>query len=217
MTKIVVIMMVYQSADVVLDALKSFDGYPDEIICFDGRWKGYIGPDHSDDGTKEIVEEFAKTSKSKISYFQLPILHQWQARTQALKHLENGDWAIVIDSDEKLLEWTLEVNDFLRASNAKAYRICFSAFKVWGAFSTPRIFRKTETTHYSTDHRRIFDKDGEVNFQYIPIIHIVTDHQTNAKLKKMRNASEMYKRWLHKYETTHWNPEDGPDPNQIEL
>ena len=200
MTKIVAIVMAYQCADVILSCLQSVDGLVDEILCFDGRWEGYTGADHSTDGTDKVIIEFAKTSKSKVSYFQLPLLHQWESRTEALKHLNNGDWAIMLDSDEHIIEWGNDIHDRLASSNAKAYRVCWTLFKTYGAMPTPRCIRKTETLHYSTDHRRVFDKDGEIDLRHMPIIHIVIEHQKGFEKKKMRKQAELYKNWLLDYE-----------------
>jgi glycosyltransferase involved in cell wall biosynthesis len=202
----------YQSADVILKALQSIDGKVDEIYCFDGRWEGYTGPDNSDDGTENLIAEFAKTSKSKVSFFKLPVLYQWQARTEALKHLENGDWAIMLDSDEMIVDWGEDVRQILSSpdTNAKVFRVCWTVYKSYRAIPTPRCVRKTETVHYSTDHRRLFDNEGEIDFLHAPVIHIVVDHQESSEKKKMRQQADRYKESLIGYEHSHWNPEDHP-------
>lgn len=211
-------MPVYNSADVVLEALKSIDGKVDEIVCFDGRWEGYTGPDHSDDGTEKIVAEFAKTSKTKIYYLKLPVLHQWQARTTVLNMADNGDWTIILDSDEIIIEWGDDVRSTLENSTEKAYRVCWTIFKPCSAMPVAyRCVKKTEYLRCSTNHRRLFDEQGELDILHAPIIHIVIDHQPLADKKKMRGQANTYKDWLFEYERTHWNSKDGPDPNQIVL
>jgi hypothetical protein len=218
MPEIVCIIFVYQSADVVLEALKSIDGKVDRILCFDGRWEGYTGPDHSIDETQKIILGFSMYSKSPIFYIALSVMHQWQARTTALKYLQNGDWSIVLDADERIVEWGDDVHNILDHSNTKVFRICWSKFKPYASMPvTSRCIKKTEHLRFSTNHRRMFDEQGEIDIQHSPIIHIVIDHQLLADKKKLRTSSEEYKHWLHEYETTHWNPEDGPDPNQIKL
>lgn len=204
--------MTYQCSDTILDCLKSIDGKVDEIKCFDGRWLGYEGSDHSDDGTDKIIIEFMKISKSKVSYTQLFVLHQWQARTEALKHLEIGDWAIMLDSDEIIVDWGEDVRYILSSpdTNAKAFRVCWTLYKTYGALPTPRCVRRTETVHYSTDHRRLFDKDGEIDLPHAPVIHIVVDHQKTSEKKKMRKQADKYKESLLGYEQSHWNLEDKP-------
>lgn len=208
MTEIVCIMFVYQGADVVFEALKSIDGKVDRILCFDGKWHGYTGPDHSTDETQKIILEFSMSSKSQVYYIALPVLHQWQARTLALTYLQNNDWAVTIDADEMIIEWEDNVRNILMNSDIKAYRVCWVRYKPYAGVPTPRCVKKTETLHWSTDHRRLFDKNGELDLPHAPIIHIVIDHQSLAETKKMRNQATDYKKWLHEYETTHWNPED---------
>lgn len=206
--KIIAIMMVYNSADVILKALESIDGKVDEILCFDSRWIGYNGSDHSTDGTDAIIRQFSMYSHSSVFYISLLPMHQWQARTEALKYVQNGNWVFIYDSDECIIEWENEVRNILENSSERTYRICQIRFKPYTALPIPCLFRKTETLRYSTDHRRIFDKDGEIDIARAPLIHIVVDHQPIAEKKAMRQQSEEYKRWLLEYETTHWNPED---------
>ena len=217
MTKIICLMPVYNSADVVLEALKSIDGKVDEILCLDGRWIGTSGLDHSTDGTEEIVLSFSEHSKSRVYYTRSRPMHQWEARTESLKFCGDNDWAIFLDSDEIITKWDDDVRKTLETSNEKTYRLYWKFYKPHVALLRYGVIRKTETVHWSTDHRRIFDKDGEVDIVHAPIIDIVIDHQEIAGIKKMRKREEEYKRWLHEYETTHWNLEDGPDPNQIDL
>ena len=217
MVKLICIMPVYNCADVVLEALKSIDGKVDEVLCLDGRWTGTSGLDHSTDETEEIILNFSEHSKSRVCYTRLRPMHQWEARSESLKFCGNGDWAIFLDSDEIITMWGDDVRQTLEVSNEKAYRIYWSFHKLCAVHLRYGIIKKTETVHWSTDHRRVFDKDGEVDIVHAPIINIVINHQSIAGTKKMRNREEEYKRWLHEYETTHWNPEDGPDTNQIKL
>jgi glycosyltransferase involved in cell wall biosynthesis len=217
MPKLICIMPVYNCADVVLEALKSIDGKMDEILCLDGRWIGTSGLDHSTDETQKIILEFSIHSKSQVFYILLRPMHQWESRTAAFKYLNDGDWAIFLDSDEIITMWGDDVRQTLETSSEKAYRIYWSFHKLCAVHLRYGIIKKTETVHWSTDHRRVFDKDGEVDIVHAPVINIVIDHQPIAGTKKMRNREEEYKHWLHEYEITHWNSEDGPDPNRIEL
>jgi glycosyltransferase involved in cell wall biosynthesis len=204
MPKIVGIIPVYNSADVILDALKSIDGKVDEILCFDGRWEGYVGANHSTDETQKIILEFSMHSKSSVYYIALPVLHQHEARTAMLKYLENGDWAIQIDSDEKVIEWGDGVRDMLTNSDAKTFRVCWTMFKTCAAMPvTYRCVKKTEYLRVSTNHRQLFDDQGELDIRHAPIIHIVIDHQPNSEQKKMRKQADAYKNWLLEYENTH--------------
>jgi hypothetical protein len=206
--KLVAIIMTYQCSEVILPCLQSIDGKVDEIMCFDGRWHGIEGPDHSDDGTDKVIEEFAKISKSKVSYIQLSVMHQHESRTESLKYLNNGDWGLIIDSDEYIVEWGDDVRKTLENFNEKVYRMHWLMYKPYALHLRYACIRKTETVHWSTDHRRVFDKDGEIDIVHAPAIHIVINHQSTSQTKKMRRTEESYKSWLLKYEQTHWNPED---------
>lgn len=205
MTEIVCTMFVYQSADVVLEALKSIDGKVDRIICFDGRWHGYTGPDHSTDETQKIILEFSMSSKSQVYYITLPVLHQWQARTLALQYLQNDDWAVTIDADEVVIEWDYNVRATLENSTPdnKAYRVCWVLYKPYAGVPTPRCVRKTETLHWAKNHRQLLDKDGEIDLIHAPVIHIVINHQPLADKKKMRQQANIYKKWLREWENQH--------------
>lgn len=208
MTKIVAIVMAYQCADVILSCLQSVDGLVDEIMCFDGIWIGYEGPEHSNDGTDKIIIEFAKTSKSKVSYHQLPKMHQYEARTMALKHLKNEEWGVILDADEEIVEWGDDVRKILELSHERAYRVCEHLYKNYAATPTPRCFRITECLRVSTDHRRLFDDQGELDIRFAPIIHIVYEHQKLSDQKRMRKQADSYKEWLLKWENAYWNAED---------
>lgn len=217
MPRIICLIPVYNSADVILEALKSVDGKVDDILCIDGRWIGASGLDHSTDETEEIVLSFSEHSISNVFYTRFKPMHQWEARTQSLKFCGEGDWAFFLDSDEIVTIWGEDVRKTLETSIEKTYRLYWKFYKPHAAHPRYGLIRKRETTHWSTDHRRVFDKDGEVDMIHAPVIDIVIDHQEIADKKKMRPRENDYKQWLHEYETTHWNPEDGPDPNKIQL
>lgn len=192
--------MVYQCDDVILSCLQSIDGKVDSIFCFDGRWHGIEGPDYSTDKTQEIIIEFSKISKSKVSYIQLPVLHQWESRTAAFKYLDNGAWGIVIDSDEIVTEWGDDVRTTLENSTEKAYRMCWMKYDVNKAYLRYGVLRKTKSLHWSTDHRRLFDDDGEIDIPHAPIIHIVLSNHPLTNKKKQRPNMDNYYKWLNDYE-----------------
>jgi glycosyltransferase involved in cell wall biosynthesis len=207
--KIVAIITVYQSDDVILRCLESVVDCVDEVLCFDGRWEFYKGPDHSTDKTKEIITEFAKIH-SKVKYIELPVMHQWQARTEMFKYLELGDWGFVLDSDEEVKYWSEDIRQTLEATKEQVFRIHYGPTLKYPPIYTPNLMKKTENFRYSTDHRRVFDKDGEIDLVHPPPIDIVKDHQSNSEKKKMRSQSDEYKVSLFAYESSHWNPEDIP-------
>lgn len=198
-TKISAIVFVYQHADVVLNALNSLDGKVDEILCFDGRWHGYTGPDHSNDGTKELITEFAKTHE-KVKYIELPVAHQNEARTMALDYVQTGDWIFFLDADEILFEVDEYLHNILEESKVNQYRVCMEFYRNFSAMPTARLLKKREGLKFTTDHRRMFDKSGEIDFIHAPIIHMVIKHHL-SKEKKMRKQADAYKKWLLDWET----------------
>jgi len=198
-------MPVYNCADVILESLKSIDGKVDEIICVDGRWIGIEGADRSTDDTQKIILKFSAHSKSSVFYTLLPVMHQWEARTESLKFAENGSWIILLDSDELVIEWGDEVRSTLENSTEKTYRMCWLKYKPYAAHLRYGVLRKTETLHWGTDHRRLFDKDGEIDIPNAPIIHIVLTNHPLADKKKQRANMQQYYKWLHDYEENQVN------------
>lgn len=200
MNKLVCIMPVYNCADVILDTLKSIDGLVDEILCVDGRWIGMEGPDYSNDGTRDIILKFGITAKSQVFYITLPVSHQWKARTLSLSYLDEGDWAIMIDSDEMVVEWGDDVRATLENSTEKAYRMCWMKYRPNSAYLRYGVLRKTESLRWSTDHRRLYDKDGEIDIPNASIIHIVLANHPLSDKKTQRSNMDKYYKWLNDYE-----------------
>ena len=59
--KIVAVMCVYNSADVIKPCLESIDGVVDRIIILDNKWIGYEDSNktaNSNDGTLDIIREY---------------------------------------------------------------------------------------------------------------------------------------------------------------
>jgi glycosyltransferase involved in cell wall biosynthesis len=146
--KIIAVIMVYNCGEVLLDTLKSVDGFVDEIHCFDGRY-AYHAPVkslYSTDDTRTIIENFALTSKSKTTYNQLPVsMFESDARTYSIEDIEVGDWVFVIDSDERVIKWC---DESLRENKELAYLI----FMDEHTYPVCRLFRKTfGMKYYSGD------------------------------------------------------------------
>jgi glycosyltransferase involved in cell wall biosynthesis len=205
MAKLICVMPVYNCADTILTALQSIDGLVDEIRCYDGKWIGKDGPLYSPDNTQQIIEEFAKVSKSKVSYwrFERP-MYEWFFHNEILKGIENGDWLFKLDADEIILEWE-NVRETLEKSTEKAYRVCWHLFKPYAAVPNAKFFRKTETLYYNLNHREIFDKDGWIDVPRSPIIHILYDHQPEADTKKDRTNMKEYEHRNAQYEQSQRN------------
>jgi glycosyltransferase involved in cell wall biosynthesis len=205
--RIVAVLLVYNSAETIIDCLKSIDGKVDEILCFDGKWEGFsYTSDRSDDGTRDIILAFAVDSKSLVRYIGMPVLHQHEARTRSINQLINGDWIFSIDTDESIILFPENLREILENTkeDVKGYRICVRKPIAVSAYPTFRLVRKTEGLRFSTDHRRVFNNEGELDLAHFPVLtSVVIDHLPKAKDKRMRQYMEEYKKWLHNYEQTH--------------
>lgn len=187
--------MVFNCDEVILDALKDLDGKVDEIHCYDGRWAymHYTNEPHSTDKTKTIIEEFAKTSKSKIKYEKLPS-SMWEsdARTMSLKDVEIGDWVMVLDSDERLIEWNENIRIELEKSNKPCYTVNWE-YKT--SFKVCRFFKKVEGMKYVLTDRVYAPPHGVYN-EYLrnnPVYIGITICHNRTK-RKIPRASEFTQR-----------------------
>jgi glycosyltransferase involved in cell wall biosynthesis len=144
--KIIAVMPVYNCDDVVLRALESIDDKVDEIRCYDGRWIGHNGADHSIDNTEQVILKFAEHSQSKVFYKKLEPAYEWAFHNEILKDIVDNDWIFKLDSDEIILEW-LNVRETLDNSTEKAYRVCWGMFKTYAAVPNAKFYRKTPTLY----------------------------------------------------------------------
>jgi glycosyltransferase involved in cell wall biosynthesis len=201
MTKLICVMPIYNCSDVVLKALASIDGKVDEIKCFDGRWVGHDGPDYSPDNTIDLIKEWGKTSKTRVSIYRIePKFHEWEFHNEILKYIDNGDWILKLDSDEIILEWDENTGRILQFSDEKAYRVFWHFFKPYTALPNAKLFRKTETLYYDRNHREIYDGSGWIDVPRAPMIRIVFDHQPEADTKKDRANMREYEKRNAEYE-----------------
>jgi hypothetical protein len=142
--RIIAIMMVYQCGDVVLGALQSVDGLVDEIRCFDSKWERMESkmPPHSIDDTRVIIENFALTSKSKVSYTELSSPTKRDiARETAVATVDNGDWIFVLDSDERVTH-CCDVCSVLNQTNQTSFNVFING-KQDTCNHPCRLFKKT--------------------------------------------------------------------------
>lgn len=111
-----VVMITRNAAGVVADALKSVEGLWDELIVSD---------QNSTDGTQEILEQY----KASIVTSQSENLGK---RKQDLIKKANGDWILVLDSDERVSpELKQEIQTVLRQKSRDAvvgYRIPYQNY-----------------------------------------------------------------------------------------
>jgi hypothetical protein len=124
---------------------------------------------------------------------------------KSLNFCDEGDWAIFIDSDEIITEWGEEVRATLENSTEKHYQMCWLFYKPFAAHLRYGVVRKTETLRWGTNHRQLFDKDGEIDIRTSPIIHIVLANHPLADKKQQRPNMDRYYKWLNEYEGTQSN------------
>jgi hypothetical protein len=147
--KFIAIMMVFNCGDVIGRALADLDGRVDEIHCFDGRWKNYTYTitNHSVDNTKEMIEKFALTSKSKVFYHLSPEnIEEWEARTYSLSCAQSGDWIFVFDADEMIKEFPNNLRATLEQSNERGYMTLKA--ETGTPHSVCRLFKKIDGMKY---------------------------------------------------------------------
>lgn len=148
--RFIAIMMVFNCGDVVGRALASLDGRVDEIHCFDSRWITFtcVSANHSTDNTREVIEEFAKTSESKIFYHLAPEhMEEWEGRTYSLSCTQNGDWVFVFDADETIKEFPENLRAMLEQSTERGYRTLKA--ETGTPHTVCRLFRKIEGMYYT--------------------------------------------------------------------
>ena len=109
---------VHNSADCIIPCLESLVGKVDNIIILDNKWIGFEDDDpesKSTDGTGAKIFEFMrKLPHYPITYICLPERkHQFEARTYLINQVSNGDWFLIIDSDEQLIYWYPNIKIFL--------------------------------------------------------------------------------------------------------
>jgi hypothetical protein len=143
--KIIGVIMVFNCGDIVLNALKSIDGLVDEIHCYDSLWIP-AKTIHSSDDTKSVIEEFAKTSKSKIDYQEIESpISEGKARAKSIENIAEGDWVFVLDADEWVTRWDADVRSILEKSTENGY---YFYWENKSLFTTCRFFKKTNGMSY---------------------------------------------------------------------
>jgi len=185
--RIICVIPVFNCGDTLLETLKSVDGKVDEIHCYDTCW--LINPKtfHSSDNTKEIIEKFSETSKTKADYIVLPSpMNEQKCRDISIENIADGDWVFAIDSDEVVTKWDTLIRLTLERTSEKG----FYWFMDGHLFPVCRLFRKEKGMKYFTC--RILSPNGETlnNLGSIDI-HVRHDYE---KRKREKRASETAQR-----------------------
>jgi glycosyltransferase involved in cell wall biosynthesis len=163
--RVIAIVMVYNCGDIIEGALKDLDGKVDEIQCFDGKWSFRIKEsDFSTDNTKEVIENFAKTSKSKIEYHQLqPNLGEKDSRNISLQCAQDGDWILIFDSDERIISWNDNLHSELERSKEWGYIVLLDG----SICPFCKLYKKMQGVKYYMRDCRVGGPDGHYDLEYM--------------------------------------------------
>ena len=185
--RIICVIPVYNCGDMLLETLRSVDGKVDEIHCYDTCWLINSSTLHSSDDTKQIIENFSKTSKTKADYIMLssPMSEQ-KCRDASIENVAEGDWVFAIDSDEVVIRWDDNVRSILENTIEKG----FFWYMDNHMFPVCRLFRKEKCMKYFTC--RVCDSKGKI-LQALYMININVRHDFN-KRKREKHASETAQR-----------------------
>jgi len=194
--------------------LTALANFVDRIVILEGKWKGYEGIDiRSTDDTQGEIFRFIFSrpldSKVKIRYMQsTEELHQYEARNQLLDQVPEGDWFLMIDSDEIFTSWARDTNKLLE-SMKDSKGLCIYSYDdtekttEGKRMDLPKILRKTKGLHMTTNHRYYDDDAGKIvynqrDFPEAPVFCFTHKGQ----FKKERQNSERYKDWLVRFENS---------------
>jgi PAS domain-containing protein len=214
--KIHAIISVYNAYETIWECLESLIDIVDRIVILDGRWIGFEGESlTSNDGTSLEIEEFMVMCKQQaevdIDYFvATKENHQYEARNFLLDQVPVGDWFLIIDSDEKIIDFPQnlrEILDYAKESGNKN-----NGFRCGGLDETqesgprpydiPKLLQKTKGMKYTSNHRYLYDDNGAIDLGHTPpLVKLVIYHQ--GCKKAMRPVMEKYKSWLFQWENSH--------------
>lgn len=198
-------MACYNSADTIVDSIKSLKNRVDLILCFDAKWNGFPYPSlYSDDDTEDLINCLKKTENIPVQYIRLPSpIDQVTMRSMMLDFVPNGEWIFNIDADEYVTHWS-GVKEVLNAIPERGFRICQKFQRPYCATTTLRLIKKTTGLKYTNNHREVEDENGLVDVHRFPVlINVVIDHLAGSEHKRMRPYMEKYKDWLFLWESNH--------------
>lgn len=209
--KIHALIAVYNAYETIWKCLESLIDVVDRIVILDGRWTGFEGESlTSNDGTSLEIEDFIVMCKQQaevdIEYFMATEEnHQYEARNILLDQVPEGDWFIIIDSDEDVINFSDNFREFLETSKEIAYRCNQKDETQTNAkpYVHPRLLKKIQGMHYGSNHRYLLDINNEI----IPLGNSPTFLKLcffhNGQNKSMRETMTKYKSWLREWEIQH--------------
>jgi PAS domain-containing protein len=207
MVKLWGLVPVWNNEETIYKCLEALSHFVDVIVILEGKWIGYQGSLRSTDKTMDEIWRFI-FSQSIPTPCQLKLivsikeLHQYEARNLLISEIPEGDWIIMIDSDEIVTRVSPNFRQILANTTAKGIRVSSaeSPNQTPHIMDMARVFRKTKDLHYTFNHRYLDDSDGPITYGNMPTCpEFVYVH--HGEHKTMRQAAEEYKHWLLKWET----------------
>jgi len=199
---LIALIHVYNGDETILFTLESLLGKVDKVIILDGRWIGVeCNSLHSTDKTYDVVKTFMKDHPILpiIYLYATKPMHQVESRQYLLDQVPNGDWVLMIDSDEIVINWIDNLKEKILKTTKEKY------FVVHGKYhrvrlGTVRLMCKSKGLFYERNHRWMSDKNGKIllgNLERLPIQ--IRQHSLRVT-KKMREPMKKYEKWLWDWE-----------------
>lgn len=190
----------YNCEDTIKQCLKALDRFVDVIHIFDGKWIGmeYEGT-NSKDKTLLFITEFMEEANAEMDVIIAPeSIHQCFARQVLVDQVPNGDWLLVIDSDEIVVKFPLKLKRMLEKSQMRGYRIFLKSKGKERSIPIPRLLKKTDGLHYTDNHRNVANLNGQIIYSLCP--ELSTFVFVHKQEKQIREVMEKYEKWLSERE-----------------
>lgn len=181
--RIIALIPIFNGAPTIDKTIQSMYDSVNEIHIYDGAYEQFPHRNYlSTDGTIEIVKKY-----DKVRVFYPPNRAPWKdqmtKRTAMFGSLVEGDFALLMDDDEELVnpikttDWNFDVGYIWTKSELydRPYR-------------TPRLFRYMPGMYYKGRHSWLYDKDG----------FLIASHQHKTDRYKHRDLDVSIYNWRRK-------------------
>jgi hypothetical protein len=214
--KLYALLCAYNCDETFFDCLTALAYFVDVILILEGRWIGYEGTSlvSTDDTRNEFLRFISSqpwNTKVELRYMAMTEqMHQYEARNFLVEQVPEGDWFLMVDSDEIFTSWARDTVKLLTSLTVEGTRgLCIYSYdevektQSGRRMDLPKMFRKTKGMHMTKNHRYYDDDSGPIvynhrDFPEAPVF--VFKHRGSHK--KMRPVMEQYKNWLVKFESS---------------
>lgn len=201
-------------------AINSIEDQVDSIIACDGAYELYyktikqsnpaVQP-WSTDGSTQILQA-SPTAKKKLKIIpppnRKPWLNQCTKRTALLNAVPQGDWFVVLDSDEMLYgDVELGLNEIMRSGCLAGTMPLYNpGLDVGSMYPTwhPRIFLKLDGMHYSRKHWNLRDAEHRVIENSYPVKWTDSMVLTHLKVFRDRGRLASHHGYMHMMSLEGW-------------